>query len=132
MRRVIPKQSTIIRTEGTWYIVRQQVVRRVAAYPRRQAQDFVGNGADLDADPPPLHLVHDVRVSRQGETVADALGAEQQGVHKVAVGVCAELECLTAVEEQGYLDVGGFAKRLELEELPSEGLERLAFAFLAY
>ena len=103
----------------------------MAAHARRQAEDLVGDGADLDADAALPHLVHDVGVAREGEAVADALRAEQQRVEQVAVRVGADVERLAAVEEEGDLDVGGLAEGLELQELAGEGFERLAFAFLA-
>jgi hypothetical protein len=71
-------------------------------------------------------------VAGEGEAVADALGAEQQRVHEVAVRVGANVERLAAVEEEGDLYVGGLAEGLELQELGTEGLERLALAFFAY
>jgi hypothetical protein len=71
-------------------------------------------------------------VAGEGEAVADALGAEQQRVHEVAVRVGADVERLAAVEEEGDFYVGGLAEGLELQELGTEGLERLALAFFAY
>jgi uncharacterized metal-binding protein YceD (DUF177 family) len=65
--------------------------------PRRQSQDLIRDGADLDTDTALLHLGHDVGVARQGEAVADALRAEQQGVEQVAVGVGADVERLATV-----------------------------------
>lgn len=126
-----PKQRAIIRADGARHIVGQQAVDGVAAHAGREAEDLVGDGADLDADAALLHLVHDVGVARQGEAVADALRAEQQRVEEVAVRVGADVERLAAVEEERDLDVGRLAEGLELQELAGEGFERLAFAFLA-
>jgi hypothetical protein len=102
----------------------------MAAYPGREAEDLVGDGADLDADVALLHLSHDIRVPRQGEAVADALGSEEEGVHQVSVGVGANVERLAAVEEKRDFYFGSLAERLESQELLSEVLEWLAFAFL--
>ena len=98
---------------------------------RRQSEDLVGDGAELDADFVFFHLLHDVRVPGQGEAVADAFCAEQQGVVEVAVGVGALVERLAAVEEEGDGYVVGGAFGLELEELFGEVAQRMAFALLA-
>lgn len=94
-----PEQRPIIRTNRARHIVRQQTIHRMPTDPRRQTQDLIGDGADLDADAALLHLVHDVGVAGQGKAVADALRAEQQGVEQVAVGVGADVERLAAVQE---------------------------------
>ena len=67
--------------------------------PRRQAQDLIRDGADLDTNTALFHLGHDVGVAGQGKAVADALRAEQQGVEQVAVGVGADVERLAAVQQ---------------------------------
>lgn len=79
------------------------------ADPGRQAQDFVRDGADLDADVAAAHLVHDKRVPRQGEAVPDAARPEQQRVHQVSVRVGTHVESLAAVEEEGDVDARGLA-----------------------
>jgi hypothetical protein len=101
----------------------------MAAYPGREAEDLVGDGADLDANVALLHLGHDIGVPRQGETVADALGSEEESVHQVSIGVGANVERLPAVEEERYLYIGSLAERLELQELLSEVFQWLGLAF---
>lgn len=68
---------------------------------------------------------------REGEAVADALGAEQQGVDQVAVGVGADIQRLAAVEQEGDVGPGSRAEVLELEKLLREVFERPALALLA-
>jgi hypothetical protein len=127
----VPKQRAVVRADGAGHVVRQQVIHGMAAYPGREAEDLVGDGADLDADVALLHLGHDIGVPRQGKPVADALGSEEEGVHQVSVGVGADVEGLTAVEEKRDLYLRSLTERLESQELLSEGFQRLGFAFLA-
>lgn len=103
----------------------------MAVDARREAQDLVGDGADLDADVALLHLLEHVRVAGQREAVADALRVEEQRVHQVAVCVAADVERLAAVEEEGDLDFGFAARLFELEELGDKVFEWPAFALLA-
>lgn len=67
----------------------------------------------------------------QGETVADALGAQEQRIVEVAVGVGALVERFATVEEEGdgYVVSGAFG--LELEELLGEVAQRMTLALLA-
>lgn len=126
-----PEQRPIIRANRARHVIRQQAIHGMATHPGGQAQDLVGDGADLDADTALLHPAHDVGMARQGEAVADALRAEQQGVEQIAVGVGADVERLAAVQEEGDLDLRGLAEGLEPKELLREGFEGLAFAFFA-
>ena len=75
----------------------------------RKTENLVGYRADLDADAALLHLVHDVRVARQGEAVANTLRTEEEGVHKVAVGLGANVKRLAAMEEERNFLAGGLA-----------------------
>ena len=101
------------------------------AHAGRETENLVGYGADLDADAALLHLVHDIWVARQGEAVPDTLRAKEEGVHKVAVCLGADVERLAAVEEERNVLAGGLAEGLELQELLPEGVEGLAFALFA-
>lgn len=130
-RSNIPEQRAVVGADGAAHVVGQEAVHGVAAHARRQAEDFVGDGADLDADPVLLHHLHDVGVPREREAVADALGAEQQGVDQVAVGVGADIQRLAAVEQEGDVGPGSRAEVLELEKLLREVFERPALALLA-
>lgn len=68
--------------------------------PRRQPQDLIRDGTDLDTHAALLHLGHNVGMARESEAVADALRAEQQGVEQVAVGIGADVERLAAVQQE--------------------------------
>jgi hypothetical protein len=105
----------------------------VAGDPWRQAEDLVGDGAELDADPLFLHLLHDPRVPGHGIPVADPLRAEQDGVEEVPVRRGTILQRLAAVEQERDLDPRLLAVGLELEELFGEVLKGIGLAvpFLA-
>jgi len=98
---------------------------------RRETQDLVGDGADFDANVALLHLLEHIRMARQRKAVADALRVQQEGVHKVAVGVGSDVEGLAAVEKKGNFDPLLAARLLELEKLGHKVFEWSAFAFFA-
>lgn len=116
----IPEQRAVVGVDCAGHILGQQAVDGVAADAGGEAEDLVGDGADLDADIALLHHPHDARVARQGKAVADALRAQDQRVDEVAVRVGADVERLAAVEQEGYLHALLRAFRLEPDELVSE------------
>jgi hypothetical protein len=63
--------------------------------------------------------------------MSDALRAEEQGIDEVSVGVGANVQCLAAVEEEGYVLSCSCAEVLELEKLLFEVFQGSALAFLS-
>jgi len=68
---------------------------------------------------------------REGKAVADPPRVQQQGIDQVAVGVCADVERLAAVEEKRDVQLLGLALPSELEKFCDEIFERPASSFLS-
>lgn len=104
-------------------VIRQQRIQGMTPNPWGQSQHLVRHGAELHADVPALHLLHDVGVPRKREPVSDPLRAQEQRVVDVAVRLRAQLEGLAAVKEEGDVEVLRLALPAELDELGGEVLQ---------
>lgn len=76
-------------------------------------------------------MLHDIRVLCKCKTVPDALCAQQQRVDQITIRVGAHVECFSAVEEEGDLNIRFCAVLLKLEEFGDEFLDRVSCGFFA-
>lgn len=98
---------------------------------RREPQDLVRDRTHLETDIAFATELQEVRVLVEGEAVADAFGAEEDGVEEVFVGSVAVAEGLAGVEEEWEVDVFEAAVFAEPEEVWEVVFVRAAEVFLA-
>lgn len=96
-----------------------------------EPQHLVADGAALYEDSFLLDHVDEERVLVEAEAVADAAGAEEEGVEEVFVDAVAVAEGFARVEEEGDVDAFDGALFAEPEEFWEERGEGAAGVFLA-
>lgn len=87
----LPKECTVVRTDGAVYVPRKETVHGVAIRTWRKSQDFVGDGTEFHACVVLLHVLEDIRMPVEPVAVADPLGAQQQSIQEIAVGLASAL-----------------------------------------
>lgn len=105
--------------------------KRVRHDGAAQAKYLVGYGTRLDEDLLLLDHVDEEGVLVEGESMADAAGAEEDSVEEVLVDRVAVAEGLACVEEEGDVDTGFGALFTEVEQEGGEIGERAAEVFLS-
>ena len=81
-------------------ILSEEAVHGMAVYSRREAQDLIGNRAHLNADIPLFHLLQDVWVPGQSESVSDTLRVEKEGIHQISIRILADVQRLSAMKQE--------------------------------
>ena len=89
--RDLPKECTVVRTDGAVYVPRKETVHGVAIRTWRETQDLVGDGTEFHACIVFLHVLEDIRMPVEPVAVADSLGAQQQSIQEIAVGFASAL-----------------------------------------
>lgn len=74
-------EGGIIAGDHHWEIVTEESGRWMVPSVRDQTQHLVGNGVDFDGDAPRLHLFKGFRSFRQGVSMTDSGGSQEDRVN---------------------------------------------------